>query len=352
MAPAPLASTRHALTHSLLALPTPLACTQAGPALGLVIATQACIVLYAAGYLLLIRRSFQILNNLPYKQFRIANFMVRLQVGWRGRAGRGVKAGRRGRAGWMGELRRCGGAGGWVRMLLCTLCLLRDHSPACQLEQCALCALLLPRSGWGGKASAARRAAPRRPAGPAARACFPVLRAQLGHLLLRAHQHLLLLHPVLAGVPQLAGAAGLLGQGAVRLGGLGQGAVRCGAARCGAWVAAHAWRRVRSRCCGAWRATAEWHAAIAGALAGLWARPLGMRPASACRAPMRLPAPRWPDCLIPPRPTLLQFVQSCIAAANAFIFMPKRPHSTGILQVRMGTTKSLRCVVGRRRARI
>ena len=59
---------------------------RAGAGLGLVISVQCCIVVYAAVYLLIIRRSFQVLEGLPYKQFRIANFMVRLQVG-NGRAG-------------------------------------------------------------------------------------------------------------------------------------------------------------------------------------------------------------------------------------------------------------------------
>ncbi|GAB4817725.1 hypothetical protein N2152v2_004771 [Parachlorella kessleri] len=55
-------------------------CSLGGPALGLVIALQVLIVAYAVIYVLSIRRSFKLLNKLPYKQFRMANFIVRLQV--------------------------------------------------------------------------------------------------------------------------------------------------------------------------------------------------------------------------------------------------------------------------------
>lgn len=69
------------LRHSCHGRPAPtLASPCTGPALGLVISLQSCIVLYALGYLLIIRRSFQVLQALSYKQFRIANYMVRLQV--------------------------------------------------------------------------------------------------------------------------------------------------------------------------------------------------------------------------------------------------------------------------------
>ena len=52
----------------------------AGAALGLLITLQSLIVVYALIYLLYVRRSFQMLNELEYKQFRMANFLVRLQA--------------------------------------------------------------------------------------------------------------------------------------------------------------------------------------------------------------------------------------------------------------------------------
>ncbi|GAB4817731.1 hypothetical protein N2152v2_004777 [Parachlorella kessleri] len=55
-------------------------CAFDGPSLGLAIAMEVIIVAYATAYLLTIRRSFQLLAKLPYKQYRMANLNVRLRA--------------------------------------------------------------------------------------------------------------------------------------------------------------------------------------------------------------------------------------------------------------------------------